>query len=367
MISAGIWLLAVAQGRAAEAIEFNRDVRPILSDKCYSCHGPDAKSLKGDLRMDLRKRATAPAKSGATAIVPGNPALSELVKRIEATDEDERMPPADSHKSLDPAEKAMLKQWIAQGAAYSEHWAFLPPQRPEPAAAGDAAWDEQPIDRLVFAALAQRQMTPSPEADRLTLIRRVSLDLRGLPPSIAEIDAFTADSADGAYERMVERMLASPHFGERMAMTWMDLARYGDTNGYHNDSDRPVWLWRDWVVDAYNTNMPFDQFTLWQLGGDLLPGATTDQKIASGFNRNVRFNEEGGADPDEFLAAYAADRAITMGRVWLGLTLNCAHATHTSTIRSRRRNSTSSPRSSIRWRRSAPEESPAFTASRCRR
>ena len=320
-----VWLLATLsvaltqQTRAGE-IDFNRDVRPLLSDKCYACHGPDAKALKGQLRIDLRSRATAPAESGDVAIVPGHPEKSALVERIESADKDDQMPPPKSHKTLAAAEKAILKRWIAEGAEYKEHWSFVAPSRVTPPGAGES----NGIDRFVSATLAARQMTPAPEADRATLIRRVSLDLRGLPPTLAEIDAFTNDSGERAYEQMVDRMLASPRFGERMAMIWLDLARYGDTNGYHNDSDRPVWLWRDWVVDAYNRNMPFDQFTLWQLAGDLLPDASVEQKIASGFNRNVRFNEEGGADPVEFLAAYAADRAITMSRVWLGMTLNCA-------------------------------------------
>jgi hypothetical protein len=321
---AGLVLLTAAPAGAAGVVDFNRDVRPVLSDRCYACHGPDATSLKGDLRLDLREQATAPTPSGATAIVPGRPDQSELVRRLDAEDEDERMPPEDSHKSLSGEEKDMLRRWIAEGAVYKDHWSFLPPVSLELPPVDDAAWNVQVIDRMVHAVLSRNGLTPSPEADRATLIRRVSLDMRGLPPSLAEIDAYLGDTGVGAYERMVDAILASPQFGERMAMVWMDLARYGDTNGYHADSDRPVWLWRDWVIDAFNNNMPFDQFTTWQLGGDLFPDATDEQKIASGFNRNARFNEEGGADPDEFLAAYAGDRAVTMGRVWLGLTLNCA-------------------------------------------
>lgn len=305
-------------------IDFKRDVRPILSDKCFACHGPDAKALQGGLRLDLHSNVTAPAESGKRAIVPGQPVMSELVLRITTTDSDLMMPPPESYKILDAAEKEILQRWIAEGAEYKDHWAFLPPQRRAAPVSTNAEWNISLIDRFVLAALQKRGMTPSPEANRQTLIRRVSLDLRGLPPTVEEIEQFTADHSDSAYENMVKRMLASPHFGERMAMTWLDLARYGDTNGYHADSDRPVWVWRDWVVDAFNTNMPFDQFTIEQLAGDLLPAATVEQKVASGFNRNVRFNEEGGADPDEFLAAYAADRAITMGRIWLGMTLNCA-------------------------------------------
>ena len=322
-VSAAFSLAFVLCAGAGET-DFNRDVRPILSDKCYACHGPDAKSLEGKLRLDLRASATAPAESGEIAIVPGRPEKSALVERIESADRDELMPPPKSHKTLDAAEKAVLRRWIAEGAEYKDHWSFLAPSRAAAPAVGEPAWESNGVDRFVFSTLAGRKMTPSAEADRATLIRRVSLDLRGLPPTLAEIDAFRNDTGERAYEQMVDRMLASPRFGERMAVVWLDLARYGDTNGYHNDSDRPVWLWRDWVVDAYNRNMPFDQFTTWQLAGDLLPDASVEQKIASGFNRNVRFNEEGGADPAEFLAAYAADRAITMSRVWLGMTLNCA-------------------------------------------
>ena len=322
--AAALALLLAPAATGAGPVDFNRDVRPILSDRCYACHGPDATSLKGGLRLDLREQATAPAESGATAIVPGQPDDSEMVRRLAPADPDDLMPPADSHKSVSPKEQAVLRRWIAEGAVYKDHWAFLPPVDTDPPAAADPLWNDHPIDRFVFAELDRHALRPSPEADRATLIRRVSLDLRGLPPTPEEVDAFLADGSAGAYERLVDTLLASPHFGERLAMVWLDLARYGDTNGYHADSDRPVWPWRDWVVDAFNRNMPFDQFTLWQLAGDLLPDASVEQKTASGFNRNARFNEEGGADPEEFLTAYAGDRTITMGRVWLGLTLNCA-------------------------------------------
>jgi Protein of unknown function (DUF1553)/Protein of unknown function (DUF1549)/Planctomycete cytochrome C/Concanavalin A-like lectin/glucanases superfamily len=311
----------------ADEVNFNRDIRPILADKCFACHGPDAKALQGGLRLDLYSSVTSPADSGRTAIVTGQPSQSELILRITSDDTDQIMPPPESHKSLEETEKKLLKSWIANGAEYKEHWSFLSPQRtapPESPLLSEPVWSDQAIDRFVLAEMQRRGLTPSTEADPLTLIRRVSLDLLGLPPTIAEIDAYASDQSEEAYEKMVDRILASPRFGERMAMTWLDLARYGDTNGYHADSDRPVWLWRDWVIEAYNNNMPFDQFSIWQLAGDLLPDSTVEQKIASGFNRNVRFNEEGGADPAEFLTAYAADRTITMGRIWLGLTLNCA-------------------------------------------
>jgi hypothetical protein len=319
--------LCSANWGLADEIDFNRDIRPILADKCFACHGPDAHALQGGLRLDLFSSVTSPNDSGRTAIVPGQPARSELFLRITSDDVGVIMPPPDSHKELNDAEKKLLEAWIASGAEYQDHWSFLRPQRIAPTASLSSAvpgWNDQIIDRFVLAEMQPRGLTPSPEADPLTLIRRVSLDLRGLPPTIAEIDAYASDTSEDAYDKMVDRMLASPRFGERMAMTWLDLARYGDTNGYHADSDRPVWLWRDWVIEAFNNNMPFDQFSIWQLAGDLIPESTAEQKVASGFNRNVRFNEEGGADPAEFLTAYAADRTITMGRIWLGLTMNCA-------------------------------------------
>jgi len=309
---------SVAAPVSAE-IAFDRDVRPILAEKCFACHGADEADVKGDLRLDVREAAVA-----ARAIVPGEPDQSEIVRRIESTDEDERMPPPESHKTLSAAEIAVLRAWIEQGGEYAGHWAFAAPVRPPLPAVRRPDWIRTPVDAFVLADLERQGLEPAGEASRETLVRRVSLDLRGLPPTPGEVEAFLADTAPGGYERMVDRMLASPHYGEKMALLWMDLARYGDTSGYHFDSTRDTWPWRDWVIRAYNDNMPFDRFSLEQLAGDLLPGATRDQRIASGFNRNTRFNEEGGADPDEWLVRYAVDRTVTLGRVWLGLTLNCA-------------------------------------------
>ena len=301
--------LAIALS-AAEDIDFNRDIRPILSENCFFCHGPDDDHRKAKLRLDTREGAL------KAVIVPGQSAESEAYARILSQDEDEQMPPAESGKSLDPEEKDLIRRWIDAGAPWQGHWAFESPTRDATIA--------NPIDHFVRKRLSSANMEPTSEASRETLIRRVSLDLRGLPPSLAEIDAFLSDGSADAYAAMVDRMLDSPHFGEKLATIWMDLARYGDTNGYHFDSTRPVWLWRDWVIDAFNANMPYDDFSIDQLAGDLHPNPTQSQLIASGFNRNSRFNEEGGADPDEWLVRYAIDRTSTLGQVWLGLTLSCA-------------------------------------------
>jgi hypothetical protein len=307
----------------SDSIHFSRDILPILSSKCYVCHGPDAG--KGKLRLDLRDEATKPRRrSKQTPIVPGDAAKSELVRRIFAEDVEERMPPQKSGKALTDAEKELIRRWIAEGAEYEPHWAFAKISRPKPPSVKNTGWVRNPIDAFILQRLEAAGLTPSPEADRLTLIRRLSLDLRGLPPSLAEIDAFLADQSPDAYEKLVDHMLASPHFGEKMALLWLDLARFGDTSGYHMDSTRQMSLWRDWVIDAFNQNMPFDQFTIEQLAGDLLPNATDKQKIASGFNRNTRFNEEGGVDPEEYVIRYNVDRTNTLGQVWLGMTLGCA-------------------------------------------
>ncbi len=314
----------ISTTNAAEPVDFNRDIRAILADNCYACHGPDAKEIQGGLRLDLPEVATKPAESGAVAIVPGKSEKSELVRRVFSKDESEKMPPADSHKKLTAAQQDLLKRWITEGAEYKDHWAFLRPAKTELPTVRNAAWITSPIDHFVLAQLEAKALNPSAQASRETLIRRVSLDLRGFPPTLKEIDRFLNDDSTTAYENMVDRMLASPHFGEKMARIWMDLARYGDTNGFHYDSTRQVWLWRDWVINAFNTNMPFDRFTVEQLAGDLLPNATLDQKVASGFNRNTRYNEEGGADPEEWRVEYAKDRTRTLGQVWLGLTVGCA-------------------------------------------
>jgi len=304
------------------AVDFSRDILPILANNCFSCHGPADK--KAGLRLDQRDHAVKQTRSKVTAIQPGRSSESELIRRILATDEAERMPPIETKKTLTVGEKALLKKWIDQGAPYKVHWAFLRPVRPEQPGVKDQAWVKNEIDAFILTRLEQAGLQPSPRADKTTLLRRLSLDLRGVPPSRAEVDEFLADSAPDAYVKLVDRLLASPRFGEKMALLWLDLARFGDTSGYENDSTRQMWMWRDWVIGAFNKNMPFDEFTIEQLAGDLLPRATIDQKIASGFNRNTRFNEENGSDPDEFVIRYNVDRTNTLGQVWLGLTLGCA-------------------------------------------
>ncbi|MDZ4365606.1 MAG: DUF1549 domain-containing protein, partial [Afipia sp.] len=307
----------------AQTVEFNRDIRPILSDTCFKCHGPDKAKREGNFRLDIE--SSAKAKLGDHfAIVPGQPAQSELVRRITTNDADDRMPPADSGRQLTPQQTALLQRWIEQGAPWQAHWSFIVPKRPELPRVKDSHWLRNPVDNFILARLEREGLHPSPEADRAALIRRVSLDLTGLPPPPAEVDAFLADATPQAYERVVDRLLASPRHGERMASRWLDAARYADTNGYQSDGDRHMWRWRDWVIDAFNRNLPFDQFTIEQLAGDLLPNATTAQHIATGFNRNHRGNAEGGIVPEEYAAEYVVDRVDTTATVWLGLTMGCA-------------------------------------------
>lgn len=324
-------LLAMVAGsglRAAEPgakpVDFNREIRPLLSDRCFKCHGPDAQERQAGLRLDLRDAALGPAESGRAAIVPGQPDRSELVRRILATDPDVAMPPPDSPKQLTDAEKQRLKQWIAEGAGYQQHWAFIAPGRPEVPPVELAAWPRTPIDRFLLARLEREGLPPAPEADRATLIRRLTLDLTGLPPTPAEVEAFLLDNRTDAYERLVDRLLASPHYGERLAVDWLDAARYADTHGYHIDSHRDMWPWRAWVIAAFNRNLAYDAFTIEQLAGDLLPESTIEQRVASGFHRNHMINFEGGAIPEEYLAAYIVDRVNTTGTVWLGLSVGCA-------------------------------------------
>jgi mono/diheme cytochrome c family protein len=323
-----VWLAAAAGGdslvaaEAAAPIDFNRQIRPILSDNCFQCHGPDEGSREANLRFDLREAALQPAKSGGVAIVPGDPARSELILRV--TDEHEAMPPAETGKKLKPAEVALLRQWIAEGAPYAPHWAFVPPVATLPPAPARGAWGRNEIDRFVLARLEQEKLRPAAEADKATLLRRVSFDLTGLPPAVEALDAFLADPRPDAYERVVERLLASPHFGERMATDWLDAARYADSNGFFRDNTRQIWPWRDWVIQAFNRNQPFDQFTIEQLAGDLLPNPTPAQRIATGFNRNHMVTGETGVIDEEYRVEYVADRLETTSTVWLGLTVACA-------------------------------------------
>ncbi|MBX7207329.1 MAG: PSD1 and planctomycete cytochrome C domain-containing protein [Verrucomicrobiaceae bacterium] len=322
-----VFLMTAAAPASRAELSFNRDIRPILSDNCFYCHGPDKNRRKAELRLDVREEALA-----KKAFEPGKPDASELIKRLFTRDEDDVMPPPDSHKTLSAKQKDTLKQWIAEGAKYEMHWAFIPLRLAEVPRNGalqaptavENHRSLNAIDYFIRERLAQEGLKPSPEASKETLIRRVTLDLTGLPPTIAEVDAFLADTSPQAYERVVDRLLKSPHYGERMAIDWLDAARYADSNGYQVDRDRELWPWRDWVIKAFNANMPFDEFTIEQIAGDLLPNATADQKIATGFHRNHMLNEEGGVLADEFLAEYTADRVETTAAVWLGQTFSCA-------------------------------------------
>jgi len=320
---------ASAWGQAERPIDFNRDVRPILSDACFHCHGPDKAKRKSKLGFDTHEAATIDL-GGYRAIVAGKPEESELVKRITSKDKSKQMPPANAPIGLTSKQIDTLTRWVKQGAQWQKHWAFLPPVRTPLPAVKNKAWPMHAIDHFVLARLEAEGLTPSPEADAVTLIRRMSLDLTGLPPTPGEVERFTnAWHAAGAkrqavVEQLAERLLASPRYGERMAQRWLDNARYADTNGYQTDGERVMWRWRDWVIEAFNTNMPFDRFTIEQIAGDLLPNPTLDQRIATGFNRNHRGNSEGGVIPEEYAVEYVVDRVDTTSTVWLGLTAGCA-------------------------------------------
>jgi hypothetical protein len=314
---------ALTCARAQQEIAFNRDIRPILSDKCFHCHGPDATAKKIKLRLDSETAAKADL-GGRFAIVPGSPDKSEMVRRIASDNPAVRMPPAYSGLKLTNEEILLLRNWVAQGAKWQKHWSFIPPSAPALPQVQLKSWPRNPLDHFVLARLERSGLKPNSEADRTALIRRVSLDLTGLPPAPAEVDQFLRDHSPNAYEKVIDRLLASPRYGEKMAIRWLDAARYADTNGYQTDAERHMWRWRDWVIDAFNSNMPFDRFTIEQIAGDLLPNATLDQKIATGFNRNHRGNSEGGIVPEEYLVEYAVDRVETMSTVFLGLTLGCA-------------------------------------------
>lgn len=308
----------------AWAVEFNRDIRPILSDRCFSCHGPDASKRQAGLRLDLEETAKAPLR-GRRPIVPFHPEQSEILLRIESSDPARRMPPAYmGHAALPKAEIERLRAWIKEGAPWQNHWAFLSVRRPAIPEVRRQDWPRNPIDFFILARLEREGLAPAREADKVTLLRRVSLDLTGLPPTPEEADAFLNDPSPDAYEKVVDRLLASPRYAERMAIRWLEAARYADTNGYQSDGQRDMYRWRDWVLDAFHSNMPFDRFTIEQIAGDLLPEATLSQKIATGFHRNHRTNAEGGIVEEEFRVEYVADRVETTGTVWLGLTLGCA-------------------------------------------
>jgi hypothetical protein len=320
-------LAACDLARAADKVEFNRDVRPILSDTCFKCHGFDKNARKADLRLDIREEAIVPrhGDSHVVPIVPGDPQHSDIWRRIATTDPDDLMPPPKSHLELTAKQKETIKRWIEQGAEYQPHWAFMPVKSPAvPTPTKNAAWVKNPIDAFVLHRLENEGLQPSAEADRRSLIRRATFDLTGLPPTAAEVEAFVTDKSPDAYEKVVDRLLASPAYGERMTMEWLDEARYADTHGFNNDTQRSMWRWREWVIDAFNSNKPYNTFITEQLAGDLLPNPTLDQKIATGFTRNQVLNSEGGIIAEEYRVEYVAERTSTAGTVFLGLTLGCA-------------------------------------------
>lgn len=314
---------AVAAAPPSRPLDYNRDVRPILSDKCFACHGPDAAHREADLRFDDEASAKLD-RGGYAAIAPGQPDKSEMIRRLVSDDESERMPPADGGKQLTPAEIDTLRRWVAQGAPWSKHWAYETPRRAPPPMTQVRDWPRNLVDRFILSRLEEEGLRPAPDADRVTLLRRLSFDLTGLPPMPEDAAAFLPDPAPDAYDRLVNRLLDSPAFGERMAMYWLDLVRYADTVGYHGDQDHNASPYRDWVIDAFNENLPFDQFTRAQLAGDLLPDAEADRKIASAYNRLLQTSHEGGVQEKEYLAIYAADHVRNLSAVWMGATVGCA-------------------------------------------
>ncbi len=307
----------------AGEIQFNRDILPILADKCFACHGPDDSHRKADLRLDTREGSLADL-GGYAAVAPGAPGKSELLTRITTDDEDDLMPPPDTGKQLNADEKKLLRDWIAQGGVYEAHWAYIPPTRPVVPSVSDRAWPSGAIDWFIMARLESENLLPSPQADPATLARRLHFDLTGLPPSPGLAERLANDQSPEAYTRVVDELLASPRFGERLASYWLDLVRYADTVGYHGDQDHAITPYRDWVIKAFNDNLPFDQFTAEQLAGDLLPNATVNQKIASGYNRLLQTSHEGGVQMKEYLAKYSADRVRNLSNAWLGATMGCS-------------------------------------------
>lgn len=325
---AALVLLPLATAQAEEQtpppVDFGRDIQPILSDRCFQCHGPDNKNRQAELRLDTQSGILAQLPSSSRAVVPGQPDQSALYERVASSDPDIQMPPPDSGLKVTKEQAELIRRWIQQGAPYHQHWAFERPRRALLPQVQQRDWPQQPLDYFVLAELERRGWKPSPEAAKTTLIRRVTLDLTGLPPTPEEVQDFLEDHQPRAYERVVDRLLATPAYGERMAAMWLDAARYADTNGYQTDGPRTMWRWRDWVIEAFNDNMRFDQFTVEQLAGDLLPKPTLDQQIATGFNRNHRGNAEGGIIPEEYAVEYVVDRVDTTATVWLGLTMACA-------------------------------------------
>jgi len=311
-----------------ETISYNFNIRPILSDKCFKCHGPDANKRQADLRLDIPEVAYKALKDNPNshALVPGEPGLSEVYRRITTKDSADMMPPAKSNlKRLNAYEIDLVKKWIKQGAKYEKHWAFVPPKSPAVPEVEDKAWPKNPIDNFVLHKQEQKGFTPNPEADKERLLKRICLDLNGLPPDIATQDKFLADKSPNAYEKIVDELMARPQFGEKMALHWLDISRYADSHGYQDDNYRTQWPWRDWVIHAYNENLPYKDFVTWQLAGDLMPSHTKEQLLATGFNRNHKITEEGGVIDEEYRVNYVTDRTNTFGKAFLGVTLECAH------------------------------------------
>ena len=308
----------------AAPVDFNTEVRPLLSSRCFPCHGPDEASRKGKLRLDLSSEARR-ERAGLWPIQPGAPEESEVWVRITTPEATDVMPPAKAGDRLSAEEIELLRRWIAEGAVYAEHWAWTKPERPAVPVVGESTWPRNALDHFVLARQTERNLAPSAEADGYTLARRLALDLTGLPPTVDQVNLLASGDDESAYERLVDQLLASPHFGEHWARMWMDLARYADSAGYGSDPLRPnLWPWRDWVIAALNRNLPYDQFTIEQLAGDLIPDATEDQMVATGFHRNTMTNTEGGTDDEEYRVAAVKDRANTTAQVWMGLTLGCA-------------------------------------------
>src|SRR6185369_13122364 len=315
-----ITLIAAANAVAAP-IDFSREILPILSENCFQCHGPDAAQRKGDLRLDTKTDAL---RTANPVIVPGKSGDSELIVRVLSSDPNEVMPPPKSNRKLTAAQIELLKNWVDQGAAWGKHWAYETPKRPPIPVVQNKSWARNEVDRFILAKLETEKLSPSPEADRVTLIRRLSLDLLGLPPTPGEVDRFVSDTSPTAYTELVERLLASPHFGERWGRHWLDAARYADSDGYEKDKSRQVWFYRDYVIGALNRDLPYNQIVIEQLAGDLLPDATQDQIVATGFLRNSMINEEGGVDPEQFRMDAMFDRMDAVGKSVLGLTIQCA-------------------------------------------
>ncbi len=308
---------------AAKPVEFAREIRPILSDTCFKCHGVDAAKRKGGLRLDQKEEWFHPREEG-TLVVPGKPQESLVFTRITHSDPDDQMPPREEVRQLTPLEISKIRDWILQGANWQPHWSFVPLRRPALPKNDNASWTLGPIDRYIGQRMVEAGLQPAETADKATLLRRVTLDLTGLPPTLKELDTFLQDASEHAYERAVDRLLSSPRYGEHLAVDWLDLARYADTDGYQDDEPRTMWRWREWLINVLNDNMPFDQFTIEQLAGDLLPDATPEQRLATGFLRNNRVNGEGGSIAEEFRVEYIVDRVETVSSVWMGLTTGCA-------------------------------------------